>query len=361
MAANQNLNGLQASSVVLDEEYTPPTPEERGDLLVEDDADDALLDSEHDDAEEDLEDGEEELLEDEDDADDGEEEGVSDDEEEDDSEDDESEDDESEDDKSEDDKSEDDAADRKGKSKARVPLSRLNKEIEKRRALETELRNLRKTSEQGAQPEPQQTPAKQEKQAQAFTREEFEGMQEAMLDGETDKAFELFGKMMASQSNTVREETEKEVAERVRSEIEQDRALGELRSTAAELSQSYPELDSTSDSADEGLIEEVVELRDMYADRGMPLAEALKKSVHLVALDNGLKNRTEKPKADISKPNKKPLNAKKKLKAAEKERGKLSGSGHKNRPKINIAELGDDEFGQLSKEALAAARGDYVQ
>ena len=349
MAANQNLNGLQASSVVLDEEYTPPTPEERGDLLVEDDADDALLDSEHDDAEEELEDGEEELLEDEDDADDGEEEGVSDDEEED----------EPEDDESEDDESGNDAAGRKGKGKARVPLSRLNKEIEKRRALEAEVRNLRKATEQGVQAEGGQSPSQGEKTAQAFTREDFEGMQEAMLDGETDKAFEIFGKMMASQSELARETAEKEVSERVRSEIEQDKALNELRSTAVELSESYPELDSGSEFADEGLIEEVVELRDMYADRGMPLAEALKKSVKLVALDNGLKNR--KAKADMAAPKKKSLNPKKKLAAAEKERGKLSGSGAKNRPKIDISTLGDEEFGQLSKEALAAARGDYVQ
>lgn len=349
MAANQNLNGLRASSVVLDEEYTPPTPEERGDLLVEDDADDALLDSEHDDAEEDLEDGEEELLEDEDDADDGEEEGVSDDEEED----------EPEDDESEDDESGNDAAGRKGKGKARVPLSRLNKEIEKRRALEAEVRNLRKATEQGVQAEGEQSSSQGEKTAQAFTREDFEGMQEAMLDGETDKAFEIFGKMMASQSELARETAEKEVSERVRSEIEQDKALNELRSTAVELSESYPELDSGSEFADEGLIEEVVELRDMYADRGMSLAEALKKSVNLVALDNGLKNR--KAKADMAAPKKKSLNAKKKLAAAEKERGKLSGSGAKNRPKIDISTLGDEEFGQLSKEALAAARGDYVQ
>lgn len=352
MAANQNLNGLQADSVVLDDEYTPPTPEERGDLLVEDDADeDAALDSEHDDdAEEDLEDGEDELLEDEDDSDDGEEEGVSDDEEED----------ESEDDESDDDESGNDAAARKGKGKARVPLSRLNKEIEKRRALEAELQNLRKATEQGVQAEGGQSSSQGEETAQAFTREDFEGMQEAMLDGETDKAFEIFGKMMASQGQIARETAEKEVSQRVRSELEQDKALNELRSTAAELSESYPELDSNNEGADEGLIEEVVEIRDMYVDRGMPLAEALRKSVKLVAMDHGLKNRKEKPKADMAAPKKKPLNAKKKLAASEKERGKLSGSGAKNRPKIDISSLGDEEFGKLSKEALAAARGDYV-
>lgn len=352
MAANQNLNGLQASSVVLDEEYTPPTPEERGDLLVEDDADeDAALDNEHD-ADEEFEDGDDELLEDENDDEAGEDEGVSDDVEEDEAED--------ENDDDPEDEPEDDAA-RKSKGKARVPLSRLNKEIEKRRALEAEVKNLRRATEQGAGQEQPQEGGQGENVAQAFTREDFEGMQEAMLDGETDKAFEIFGKMMSSQSQLARETAEKEVSERVRSEIEQDKALNELRSAAVELSESYPELDSGSEFADEGLIEEVVELRDMYADRGMPLAEALKKSVNLVALDNGLKNRREKPKADMAAPKKKKLNAKKKLAAAEKERGKLSGSGAKNRPKIDISTLGDEEFGQLSKEALAAARGDYVQ
>ena len=36
MAANQDINGLNASTVVLDDDYTPPTPEERGDFIVDD-------------------------------------------------------------------------------------------------------------------------------------------------------------------------------------------------------------------------------------------------------------------------------------------------------------------------------------
>lgn len=341
MAANQDINGLNASTVVLDDDYTPPTPEERGDFIVDDEPEqeepeqeeldeeeeEGELDAEQDDLEEEDE-STEEAGEDADEAD------------------------------SEEESEDEELEQPKGKSNAKVPLSRLNKEILKRRALEDELKQLRSAKEQ---PPKAETP-KPEEQAQAFTREDFEGMQEAMLDGETDKAFEIFGKMMASQSQLVREATEAEVSGRVRSEIDRDRAVSELQSTAAQLSESYPELDSSNEDADQGLIEEVVEMRDLYVDRGMSMAEALKKSVKLVALDNGLVDRkAEKPKPDMAKPRQKPINAKRKLEAANKERGKLGGSGENNRPRIDISKLGDDEFGKLSKEALAHARGDYVE
>ncbi|WP_220488996.1 hypothetical protein, partial [Pseudoalteromonas sp. SG44-5] len=246
----------------------------------------------------------------------------------------------------------------KSKTKRQVPLDRLNKEIGKRRALEAELTQLRNTVDT-LKAAPKGSKAEEPSVVESFTREEFESMQEAMLDGETDKAFDIFGKMMATQSQAYSSKTEKEVADRVRNEINQDRAMSELRDTAASLAAQYPELDSAGDDADEGLIEEVVEMRDLYVDRGLTPAQALKKSVRLVALENSLVDRTAKPKADMARPSKK-VNAKAKLEAAKRENGKLSGSGGRNgRPDIDIGRLSDEEFGKLSAEAKAKARGDY--
>lgn len=336
MAADRNLDDLNATSAIFDD-YTPPTPEERGDFVEEDEApaDDVVdeLEDEHEEADELEETDEEDEPEPESEDDEGDDEGEQD---------------------------EPDEKPSKAAKGRRVPLERLNKEIEKRRNLESVVQNLRSEIDtlKGAGSQEQQ--AQQQGEPVGFTREEFEGMQEAMLDGETDKAFELFGKMMASQTQAVQAKAEQEVSERVRNELNQDRAMSELQQTAQSLAEKYPELDSAGDEADEGLIEEVVEMRDLYVERGLTPAEALKKSVRLVALENDLVDRTAKPKADMAKPTKK-TNTKAKLVAAKKERGKLSGtSGGNSRPDIDISRMSDDEFAGLSAEAKARARGDYV-
>lgn len=359
MAANQNknLNGVDADTVVLDDEYTPPTPEERGDFIVDDEDDVGDI--------EDLDVSDDELEDDEleDDENEGDDDGAETDLEEESDEDDDEAANDSADDEA-DGEEEERANSKKNNGNKRVPLNRLNKEIEKRRNAEGEIADLRKRLEamEAGGGEGQQKPAEQ-KPASAFTREDFEGMQEAMLDGETDKAFDLFGRMMASQSELVRESTEKEVSGRVRSELEQDRAHQELQSAAATLAESYPELDSANEDADQGLIEEVVEMRDIYVDRGLKPADALKRSVKLVALENELEDRTAKPKADMGTPSgkRKPVNSKAKLEAAKREKGKLAGSGLRNsRQRVDISTLPEEEFSKLSKEALAQARGDYV-
>ena len=54
----------------------------------------------------------------------------------------------------------------------------------------------------------------------------------------------------------------------------------------------YPELDSHSDLADTGLIEEVVDLRETFVHRGLDASKALIKAVRMVAHDNKLEDRT---------------------------------------------------------------------
>lgn len=359
MAANQSeVNGMNLSSAIVDDAYVPPTPAERGDFVDEDEVP-------AEEPEEELEEAPEEAPEeDEAEEDEAEEDAPEEDAPEEDEAEEEPKEDELEDEDGTEDEVEDEAeveepkAVAKGNKKQQVPLDRLNKEIGKRRALEGELKSLRDKVDTMGKPPAVDTPAEADS---SLSREDFEGMQEAMLDGETDKAFEIFGKMMTSQSQAARSTSEKEVTERVRNELNQDRAMSELQQTASTLAVQYPELDSAGEGADDGLIEEVVEMRDLYVDRGMTPAEALKRSVRLVALENSLVDRTAKPKADMAKP-RKPVNTKAKLAAASKERGKLSGSGGSNgRPDINIGRMSDDEFAGLSAEAKARARGDYVE
>lgn len=240
------------------------------------------------------------------------------------------------------------------KKAPRVPLSRLNKEIEKRRAAEERLRVLEASAVAPAPAAPRAptTPI--------VDKDRFQLMQDAMLDGRTEVAMEHFTAFLATHGERVAEDTRLAATAEVRSEIQATRAQEALIARAEVLAAQYPELDHTSENADIGLIEEVVALRDVYAERGMAPADALTRAVKLVALDNGLEDRSAPP-AKPQAPRVKPVDVPKKLVQASKERGKLPGDSSRNRDaEINVLKLSDKEFAALSKEALARARGDFL-
>lgn len=246
----------------------------------------------------------------------------------------------------------------------RVPVNRLNKEVQKRRAAEERLKDFearvaeleeRLASAQRApsQGEGRAAPADDEP---AFGLEDFKAMQDAMLDGDTEVAMSKFAEMMAKQT----EKAAKLAREEARAEIDTDRVTSRLQSAAQELAAKYPELDHTSELGDQGLIEEVVELRNVYIERGQNAADALRKAVKLVALENGLEDRTAKPPKPATPPAKK-VDTQSKLDIAQRERGRLPGDGEKSREqRLDIRKLSDKQFAELSREALAKARGDFV-
>lgn len=246
---------------------------------------------------------------------------------------------------------EDEEEGKKPPVKNKVPVSRLNKEIAKRQALEAKIRELETAVKQPAA-EPEATEAKKPN----VTKQDFEAMQEAMLDGETDQAFDLFAEMLAKANQAPSRE---EIANEVRNELHMEAEMKELQTTAVEMGTKYPELDSSNENADAGLIEEVVETRDIYVDRGLNPAEALKRAVKIVANDHGLKDRSVKS-LETPPARKKKMDVDAKLKLAEKEKGKLGGDSSKKVQKLDISNLSDDQFARLSQEAKAKARGDYV-
>ncbi|MDG1858686.1 MAG: hypothetical protein P8I94_06265 [Emcibacteraceae bacterium] len=255
----------------------------------------------------------------------------------------------------EDDKESEKEPDTKPKKKVqnKVPVDRLNKEIAKRKALEAKVAAL----ENAPAPEqnedaPAPTPT--------ITKEDFEKMQEAMLDGETDAAFELFQKMQAPAP--AQSLSREEIAQEVRAELNAEKAVEELNSTATSIIESYPELNSQSDDADQGLIDEVLDYRNTYEQKGLTPAAALQKAVKMVAFENELTDKKAKPASitDSTRAKKK-ANITEKTKLASKERGKLGGeSAHNKNSGIDINKLTDDQFGKLSPEAKARLRGDII-
>ena len=235
--------------------------------------------------------------------------------------------------------------------KGRVPRDRLNKEIEKRKTLERQVKELQNQ----APPEqalPEQVPA-----AKPFTKEQFAAMQNAMLDGETEKGFEIFAEMMANQSSQVRADAIAETDIRVRSELNIERENNSLSQEAQHQGERFPELVAGGDFADDGLIDEVVETRNIYIERGVDAAEALRKAVKIVSSEHGLVDRKAASKA----PSKKRVDVANKIALADKEQGKLGGgSTQKPAPVIDLTKISDSQFSRLSEDAKARARGDYL-
>ncbi len=321
-----------------DYEYTPATPEQRGDVFTDDGADDEQEENTDDGADTDGVDDEHDATDDEleqaDESDSG---------------------DESETDAEEEDEPEEDEKPKK-KTNGSVPRTRLNKEIQKRRDLEARIREL----ESGA---PKAEPVKRELPPVAslkdkLSKDGFNKMQEAMIEGDTDSAFEMFAEMLTSVATEVRNDASELARQEAQDEFNANQTRSALSAVAAELAASYPELDHTGDDADETLIAEVVETRDIYINRGLSPVEALRKAVRMVAQDNELVDR-KKGKAPVVTKN--AAAVQKKVALAEKAKGRLGGSSTQVPVRENrVAHLSDSDFARTSEEARRRARGDYL-
>lgn len=249
----------------------------------------------------------------------------------------------------------------KGKkdSNPMVPRQRLNKEIQKRQQLEARIRDLETQSAvppaaaPAAAPAPVKEPVKPNAEA-------IGSMFAAVLDGDETKAQATLEQILTEFGDRVVNQAlaqSKDVAEGTYS---RNQELNQLREAAAEVMEQYPEFDQNSADVDMGLTEEVLALRDTLIDRGEKPAAALRRAAKLVALENGLQPRGKA--ADLSKPpvGSKPKDVSKQIARATQTPGRLKGEGAKNKEtRIDILKLSDDQFGKLSREALAKARGDF--
>ena len=250
---------------------------------------------------------------------------------------------------------EDTQANGKKDSNPMVPRQRLNKEIQKRQQLEARIRELENQSAvpPAAAPAPVKEPVKPNAEA-------IGSMFAAVLDGDETKAQATLEQILTEFGDRVVNQAlaqSKDVAEGTYS---RNQELNELRSAAAEVTEQYPEFDQNSADVDMGLTEEVLALRDTLIDRGEKPAAALRRAAKLIALENGLTPRGKA--ADLAKPpvSSKPKDVAKQIAKATQTPGRLKGEGAKNKEsRIDILKLSDEQFGKLSREALAKARGDF--
>lgn len=169
----------------------------------------------------------------------------------------------------------------------------MNKEIEKRRALEAELAELKR---QPAAPAPAAAPKDEPSEpVSLFSAEEAAAAQEALLDGKPEVFNDFLSKVLTNQAKMVRDETLKEARQEADNAVSSSKANDALAAAAADIVKDYPELDSTSEVADQGLIEETLDLREAFIARGMAPADALRRAANLVARENDLGVKEEVP------------------------------------------------------------------
>jgi hypothetical protein len=227
-----------------------------------------------------------------------------------------------------------------------VPKSRMDEEIARRRQLEDRLAKLEEAAK----------PKEPEKPEFDFDSKEAEYM-EAVLDGETDKAKAVRKEIRTAEREAMASELRNDISNTTNVTKQQL----DLDAAVADMVAAYPVLDTSSDQANQEMIQEANELMGMYADTGMPSADALRKAVRLTLASNAPE--LLQPKAVATKPaaKKRTTNVEQKLEAANKQPAKLAGESATTRTEetIDITMMTDTDFDKLSEAQMKRLRGDF--
>lgn len=222
-----------------------------------------------------------------------------------------------------------------------IPKSRFDEVLQKQRALQKKLEEATN---------PQQTYTEAPKYE--FEAKEIE-YQELILNGHPKKAAEL----RAEIRNAERDQMMFEVQNKMGQTVQQSTEVIDLQNKAKELATKYPQLDETHANFDEGLTQEVLDLRDAFVVQGYTGAQSLDKAVKYVM------SPYDKPAADpVQKKvaqKQKVANTNKKLEAAESQPPTMKTGKQKAEKKVDISLLSADEFEALPDETLRRMRGDF--
>jgi len=214
---------------------------------------------------------------------------------------------------------------------------------------------------------------KKEEEAQAeapkydFSAKETE-YQRLVLDGEIELATNLRNDIRRAEKDQMMFEVKKEMGQTVQANQEAQ----ELQAKAREIESTFPVLDQNSPSFDEGLTQEVMELRDAFMVQGYGAADSLarateytlavKKPELLVTTGNGtLQGNENVVTQEQLQGRKQKTTVKKKIAASKAQPPKMKGEGAGDRgdKPVNLDVLSDDEFMALPEETLRRMRGDF--
>lgn len=159
-----------------------------------------------------------------------------------------------------------------------IPKARLDQELRKRRAAEQraqeladELTRIKQEQAEASRPKPLSGEEIKAKMVEA---------NEALIGGDTARAAELQAELFAALAAPTQAPAPAPVERDLVGEVE---ARLEFKQTLEEINARFPQLDENSESFDEELSQEAVDLQRSYINRGFTLAEATRKAAESVA------------------------------------------------------------------------------
>ena len=234
-----------------------------------------------------------------------------------------------------------------------VPKARLDEVLAKQKALQKQLDEVNAAN------------AKSEEAPESydFDAKEVE-YQNMVLDGETNKAVALRREIRKAE----RADLEFEMRQEMSQTVNQDRQMTALQQAANAMEEAYPVFNRDSESYNEEYTNEVVELRDMFMQRGYEAVDALSKAVKYVVKDYDLGEVEAEAPSLAGTPKKSDELAKKraqiskKLKAADAQPPELPGESsslHGERA-LDVSAMTEEEFNALPEATLKRLRGDII-
>ena len=229
-----------------------------------------------------------------------------------------------------------------------IPKRRLDDVVAKQRKAEQEAAELRKELAE-ALAKAQAIPAID---VRALSKQR----NEAVLDGDLDKAAEIDEQLHAATQQTASEPIDMDALEaRVEAKME-------LKSTLTSVFKEYPQLDTDSDVFDEDLNAEALVFQSAYLNQGYLPAEAVRRAANAAirVVRPELLAATEAPKV-AAKARK--TNVKGNVDASNAQPPKMNqgeSGGKTSSEMIDINKLTDEEFDALPEATRARMRGDLV-
>lgn len=240
--------------------------------------------------------------------------------------------------------------------KPMVPKTRLDEVLQKNKAMQKELEEMKAKEE-----------APKEAPTYNFDAEEVK-LQNLILDGQSEAAAKKRAEIRAAE----REQITFEVEQKIRQEVQVSNQQNAIMDASKQIEQEYPMFDQNSEHFNAELTDEVVDLTEAFSSKGYDGADAMRKAVKYVISANNLAQPTAEtapqptptPKTEptVDEVAKKRSEVAKKLKTADQQPPNLPGessSAHGEQP-LDISNMSEEEFDALPPATIARLRGDVV-
>ncbi len=238
-----------------------------------------------------------------------------------------------------------------------VPKSRLDEVLAKNKKMQKRINEI----------EQAEAAAKAEAPQYDFASKEQE-YQQLLLDGEMNQAAVVRNEIRTAEKEAMMFEVQQQMGQTV----QQNQEAQELQAKAQEIEQTFPILDQNSTTYDEGLTQEVMDLRDAFIVQGYGAADSLARATEYTlaakrpellstAGDSSLQGNENVVTQEQVQERRQKTTVKKKVAAAKSQPPAMKGegAGERGEKSVDIDVLSDDEFMALPEETLRRMRGDF--